>query len=74
MDSNANSIIWFFKWYFSFVWKAIIMPLALIWTAMKWVFSVIGRMLNSIDGDNRGGSFFSRAMADIKNFRLKILR
>lgn len=74
MDSNASSIMWFFKWYFCFVWKSIIMPIAVIWAAMKWVLGAIGRISRSGDSNNGGGGFFSLSamMSDIKNFRLKI--
>ena len=75
MNSNTNSIIWFFKWYLCFVWKAIIMPLAMIWAAMRWVLNAIGRILKSGDSGSGGGGYFSLSgmISDIKNFRIKTL-
>lgn len=70
-----ESLKWFLHAYVQFVWQAVIMPLSIIWYAIKFVLKFAASLLggSSSDGGNDGGGIFGGIFEDLKNIRIKRL-
>lgn len=72
-----DDLKWFTKYYFQFIWQSVIMPICMIWHAVKWLLSVLGAMLSGNGGGgnegSKGGGFWDGVKADLQNIRIQKL-